>query len=88
MFRAAFIAVGAVLMQYHWWSCSSGCFLLTGIKLLWSPEQKIEPERNPLIRLFRRVVPMTTDVHGPQFLVKTEDDGTPRRCWSRCSSWR
>ena len=48
-----------------------GVSLLTGIKLLWSPEQKIEPERNPLIRLFRRVVPMTTDVHGPQFLVKT-----------------
>ncbi|HZM93039.1 MAG TPA: TerC family protein [Vicinamibacterales bacterium] len=72
VFRAAFIAVGAVLMQYHLVVMLFGVFLLlTGIKLLWSPEQKIEPERNPLIRLFRRVVPMTTDVRGPQFLVKT-----------------
>jgi tellurite resistance protein TerC len=70
IFRAAFIAVGAVLMQYHVVVLLFGVFLLlTGIKLLWSPEQKIEPDRNPLIRLFRRVVPMTTDLHGPQFFV-------------------
>jgi TerC family integral membrane protein len=71
VFRAAFIAVGAVLMQYHLVVMLFGVFLLlTGIKLLWSPEQKIEPDRNPLIRLFRRVVPMTTVLHGPRFIVK------------------
>jgi len=48
-----------------------GVFLvLTGIKLLWSPEQKIAPERNPLIRLFRRIVPVTPELHGPRFIVK------------------
>jgi tellurite resistance protein TerC len=58
-------------MQYHLVVMLFGVFLLlTGVKLLWSPDQKIEPERNPLIRLFRRVVPMTSDLHGPQFLVK------------------
>ena len=58
VFRAAFIAVGAALMQYHAVVLILGVFLvLTGIKLLWSPEQEIAPEKNPLIKLFRRVVP-------------------------------
>jgi tellurite resistance protein TerC len=71
IFRAAFIALGAVLMQYHVVVLLFGVFLLlTGIKLLWSPEQKIQPELNPLIRVFRRIVPVTHDLHGPQFIVK------------------
>jgi tellurite resistance protein TerC len=71
VFRAAFIAVGALLMQYHVVVLIFGGFLLlTGIKLLWSPEHKIAPERNPLIRLFRRFVPVTPDLYGPRFLVK------------------
>ena len=65
VFRAAFIAVGAVLMQYHVVVLLFGVFLLvTGIKLLWSPDHEIAPERNPLIRLFRRVVPVTPELHG------------------------
>jgi TerC family integral membrane protein len=71
VFRAAFIAVGAVLMQYHMVVLLFGVFLLvTGLKLLWSPEPKIAPERNVLIRVFRRVVPVTPDLYGPRFLVR------------------
>lgn len=71
VFRAAFIAVGALLMQYHAVVLLFGLFLLlTGVKLLWSPEQRIAPERNPLIRLFRRFVPVTPTLHGPNFFVK------------------
>jgi TerC family integral membrane protein len=71
VFRAAFVGVGAFLMQYHVVVLIFGGFLLlTGVKLLWSPEQKITPERNPLIRLFRRLVPVTADLHGPRFIVK------------------
>ena len=71
IFRAAFIGIGAVLMQYHAVVLLFGAFLLvTGIKLLWSPEQKIEPDRNPLIRLLRRLMPITADLHGPRFLVR------------------
>jgi tellurite resistance protein TerC len=69
--RAVFISLGAVLMQYHAVVLLFGAFLLlTGLKLLWSPEPKISPERNPLIRLFRRVVPVTPDLYGPRFLVR------------------
>jgi tellurite resistance protein TerC len=73
VFRAAFIAVGALLMQYHAVVLLFGLFLLlTGVKLLWSPEQKIAPERNPLIRLFKRFVPVTPNLQGPRFLVKLD----------------
>jgi tellurite resistance protein TerC len=71
VFRAAFIAVGAALMQYHAVVLIFGVFLVvTGIKLLWSPEQEIAPEKNPLIKLFRRVVPVSPDLHGATFFVK------------------
>ena len=71
VFRAAFIGAGTVLMQYHVVVLLFGVFLvLTGIKLLWSPEHEIAPERNPLIRLFRRIVPVTPELHGPRFIVK------------------
>jgi tellurite resistance protein TerC len=74
VFRALFIAVGAALMQYHAVVLIFGVFLvLTGIKLLWSPEQEIEPDKNPLIKLFRRVVPVSPNLHGSSFFVKLED---------------
>ena len=70
VFRALFIGVGAVLMQYHIVVLLFGVFLLlTGIKLLWSPHHEIAPERNPVIRLFRRLVPVTRELHGPRFFV-------------------
>ena len=69
--RAVFISLGAVLMKYHAVVLLFGAFLLvTGLKLLWSPEPKINPESNPLVRLFRRFVPVTPDLYGPRFLVR------------------
>jgi tellurite resistance protein TerC len=74
IFRAVFIALGAVLMQYEVVVLLFGVFLLlTGIKLLRSPDQEIAPERNPAIRLFRRLVPVAPDLHGPRFLVRLGD---------------
>jgi tellurite resistance protein TerC len=73
IFRAIFIAVGSALMQYHAVVLLFGAFLLlTGVKMLWTPEREIEPDRNPLIRLFRRVVPVTPELHGPRFLVRRD----------------
>ncbi len=73
IFRAVFIAIGAALMQYHAIVLLFGAFLLfTGVKMLWAPEREIEPDRNPLVRLFRRVMPVTPDFHGQRFLVKLD----------------
>jgi tellurite resistance protein TerC len=73
VFRAIFIAIGSALMQYHAIVLLFGAFLLlTGLNMLWAPERKIEPDKNPLVRLFRRVMPVTPHLHGQRFLLKLE----------------
>lgn len=73
VFRAVFIALGAVLMQYHWVVVTFGVLLLlTGVKMLWAPEQKVSPDRNPVIRLIRRLIPVTSDLHGQRFFVSLD----------------
>jgi tellurite resistance protein TerC len=71
VFRAIFIAMGAVLMQYAFVVALFGVFLIiTGVKMMWVPETKIDPDRNPVIRLFRRLVPVTGELHGQKFFVR------------------
>ncbi|HZH90273.1 MAG TPA: TerC family protein [Pyrinomonadaceae bacterium] len=72
IFRAVFIALGSALMQYHWVVVVFGAFLIiTGIKMMFAPEKGVEPEKNLLIRLFRRFVPITPELHGQRFLVRS-----------------
>lgn len=71
VFRAVFIALGSVLLQYHWVIWLFGAVLiLTGVKMMFVPDKKIDPDRNPLIRLFRRFVPVTGELHGQRFFVR------------------
>jgi tellurite resistance protein TerC len=73
VFRALFISLGAVLMQYHWVVVVFGTFLvLTGIKILFLPEKPIEPERNPVIRLVRRFVPIWPSIEGDRFWIRRD----------------
>ena len=70
VFRAAFIAVGSALMQYHAIVVLFGAFLiLTGVKMLWAPERKVEPEKNLIVRLLRRMMPISPGLHGQRFIV-------------------
>ena len=70
LFRALFIALGSVLMQYSIIVLVFGAFLiLTGVKMLRAPEQKVDPDRNVVVRLLRRVIPVTPELHGPRFFV-------------------
>ena len=74
VFRAIFIAIGSVLMQYHVVVLLFGAFLLlTGVKMLWAPERQIAPDKNPLIKILRRVIPVTPGLHGQRFFVKIAD---------------
>jgi len=69
--RALFIALGSVLMQLHWVVLLFGAFLIfTGLKMMLAPEKGLDPDRNPLIRLFRKVVPVTSELHGPRFFIR------------------
>ncbi|HSJ50338.1 MAG TPA: TerC family protein [Actinomycetota bacterium] len=72
VFRALFIAAGAALLErFDWAVYVFGAFLIvTGIRMALHRSEEIHPERNPLLRLFRRVVRMTTDYRGQRFLVR------------------
>lgn len=73
VFRAIFIALGSVLMQYHAVVLVFGALLLlTGVKMLFAPDQKVDPGRNLLLRAFQRVVPVTPELHGQRFLVRLD----------------
>ena len=71
IFRAIFIVLGSALLQYHCVIMLFGAFLiLTGVKMMFAPDRKLDPDRNPVIRLFRRFVPVTSESHGPSFFVR------------------
>jgi tellurite resistance protein TerC len=69
--RAAFIFLGAAALErFHWVSYVFGGFLvLTGIKLLVQRDAEVHPERNPVLRLFKRLVPAVSDYRGGHFTV-------------------
>jgi tellurite resistance protein TerC len=80
VFRVIFISLGAVLMKFHWVIWVFGGFLvLTGLKILFAPEKPLDPEKNPLLRLLRRFVPITPELHGQKFIVMKNGvrHGTP-----------
>ena len=69
--RAIFILLGAALLhRFHWVVYLFGAFLVfTGIKLLLQGESEVHPERNPVLRLFARLVPSVSDYRGARFSV-------------------
>jgi tellurite resistance protein TerC len=70
-FRSIFIAMGSVLMQYEAVVIFFGGFLiLTGLKMLWMADTKPDPDRNPIVRLMRRFIPLTDGLRGQRFLVR------------------
>jgi tellurite resistance protein TerC len=72
--RASFIFAGAALIQkFHWVMYIFGAFLLfTGVKLLSHSGGDVDPERNPALRVFRRLVRSVPDYRGASFVVKRE----------------
>ena len=73
IFRAIFVALGAALMQYHWVVLFFGGFLIfTGLKICFTKHQTVDPEKNLLIRLLRRVLPVTNAPHGSHFFTRLD----------------
>ena len=72
--RAAMIAAGAALIkQFHWVIYLFGAFLIvTGIRMALHRDVEVHPEQNPLIRLVRRVLPITADYEGRHFFVRRD----------------
>ena len=70
--RATMIFLGAALIeQFTWIIYIFGAFLiLTGIKMIVKREEEIHPERNPLVRWFKKLMPVTNDYRADRFFVR------------------
>ncbi len=73
IFRIIFIAMGSILLQYQWIVIFFGAFLiLTGFKIIFAPEKPIDPEKNPVIKLFRKFFPVTPTIEGQKFFIRKQ----------------
>ncbi len=72
--RGVFIFVGVALINtFHWIIYIFGLLLIvTGIRMVTEKDKTVEPDRNPLIRLFRRFFPMVPDYVNGRFFVRKE----------------
>jgi len=69
--RGVMIALGAALIaRFHWVIYVFGAFLVvTGAKMAIQKEEGIEPDKNPVLRWARRIMPVTPDYEGEHFFV-------------------
>lgn len=72
--RAIFIFAGVSLITtFHWTIYIFGALLIfTGINMAMQKDKKLEPEKNPVIRLFKKWFPVTNDYHGDHFFAKID----------------
>jgi tellurite resistance protein TerC len=69
--RLGFILAGSAFMHRFHWAIYvfGGVLLVTGVKLLLQRHEEVHPERNPLVRLLRRFLPITNGHRGAHFTV-------------------
>jgi len=72
--RAFFIVTGVALIQhFHWIIYLFGAVLIfTGVKMALEKDKEIHPEHNPVLKLFRRLMPVTRDYSDGQFFVRQD----------------
>ncbi|HEY0736148.1 MAG TPA: TerC family protein [Herpetosiphonaceae bacterium] len=70
--RAILIWVGAALIeQFHWVIYIFGAFLVfTGIRMAFHKDEELHPDENPVVKLFKRFMPVVPEYHGQSFFVR------------------
>jgi tellurite resistance protein TerC len=72
VFRGLFIAAGAFLLRFEPVIWVFGVVLIyTGVQMMFAPERKPDPERNAVLRLFRRFVPVSSELRGGRFFARS-----------------
>jgi tellurite resistance protein TerC len=71
-FRLVFIFAGVELLETFFWTAYLfGAFLIyTGYKMAFKHDDEIHPERNPLVRIVRRIIPTDANYHGDRFFTR------------------
>nr|BFD60609.1 TerC family protein [Bdellovibrio sp. CKG001]BFD64023.1 TerC family protein [Bdellovibrio sp. HM001]BFD68213.1 TerC family protein [Bdellovibrio sp. HAGR004] len=73
IFRAIFIAMGSVLMQYQAVVLIFGIFLIiTGVKMMFQPDKEVDPSRNWLIKWLKKHIPVADRMHEDHFFIKED----------------
>lgn len=74
IFRTFFIAVGAaVLERFLWAMILFGLFLIyTGFKMVKNGDKKLDPNSNPVVKIFRKIMPVTPDFKGQSFFTRID----------------
>jgi tellurite resistance protein TerC len=72
--RGVMIGLGVALInRFDWITYIFGAFLLySAARMLLMRNETMEPEENPLVRLAQRLVPVTNQFHGHQFIVRVD----------------
>lgn len=75
--RGAMIGAGAYLIErFHWIIYVFGAFLAyTGVRLATRQGHEVHPEKNPILRMVRRAMPVTNEYHGHRFFVRLAPTG-------------
>jgi tellurite resistance protein TerC len=70
--RGILIVIGAALLeQFHWIIYVFGAFLIfTGIRMAVNHDENVEPDKNPVVKFFRRFMPVTENFEKEQFFVR------------------
>ena len=70
--RGALIALGAALLeQFHWIIYVFGAFLIfTGIRMANHQDEEVQPDKNPVVKFFRRFMPVTSSFEQDKFFVR------------------
>jgi tellurite resistance protein TerC len=70
--RVIFIFAGVSLItKFHWIIYVFGAFIIySGIKMLFQKEKPIEPEKNPVVKMIRKFLPVTKSFAGDKFFVR------------------
>jgi tellurite resistance protein TerC len=74
LMRGLFIAAGVTLIgRFEWITYGLGALLIySGLKLLRQGDQQIRPEKNPVLRVFRRIFPVTEQYEGARFFTRKD----------------
>ncbi len=74
IFRALFIGLGAIILQFQWVVITLGLFLIfTGYRVMTADDSKtVDPDKNFLIQWLRRVIPVTPKIHGQNFFIRED----------------
>jgi tellurite resistance protein TerC len=72
LFRLVFIFVGAELLETFFWTAYVfGAFLVyTGYRMAFRHGEQTPPDRNPVVRLVRKVIPTSPAYHGDRFFTR------------------